>query len=199
MSNEFATNLSNYINWQNISGSNGLSSGTVRNIVITNGKLITQKNDSLLVLNGTSWSLFYADTNWQIVSVTASENKLLVCQTNTANIGRVLQINSSGAIEKTLLNTTYISVPKQAIAEAGNVWIADAKEGLSRYTTTFESYMPDGPLGNADGDMLVANNTLYAAAGSVNVIWQAQQNRNGIYTFKDEAMACFGTDRKSVV
>ena len=193
-----ATNLSNYINWQNISGSNGLGNGIIKNIVVVNGKIITQKNDSLLVLNGNTWSLFYTDANWPISSVTSSENKLLVCQDNTASLGRILQINSSGVIEKTLLNATYISLPKQAIADNGNIWIADAKEGLSKYTTTFESYIPDGPLGNADGEMLVANNTLYAAAGSVNNLWQAQQSRNGIYTFKDEAWGNIGYYNKPV-
>ena len=193
-----ASNLSNYINWQNISGSNGLSNGVVQNIMVANGKLVAHKNDSLLVLNGTTWSLFYTDANWQITNITASENKLLVCQNNAANIGRVLQINSSGVIEKTLLNATYISIPKQAIADAGNVWIADAKEGLSKYTTSFESYIPDGPLGIADGELLVANNTFYAAAGSVNASWQAQQNRNGIYTFKEDVWGNIGYYTKPV-
>ncbi|MBC7651610.1 MAG: hypothetical protein H7101_07670, partial [Deinococcales bacterium] len=137
-----ASNLSNYINWQNISGSNGLSNGVVQNIVLANGKLFAQKNDSLLVLNGTTWGLFYTDASWQITNLTASENKLLVCQNNAANTGRVLQLNSSGIIKKTLLNATYISLPKQAIADAGNVWIADAKEGLSKYSSSFESYIP---------------------------------------------------------
>ncbi|MBC7614479.1 MAG: hypothetical protein H7202_00280, partial [Pedobacter sp.] len=121
-----AANLSNYINWLNVSGSNSLSNGSVRNIIVLNSKIFALKNDSLLALNGANWNLFYNDANWQITSVTASENKLLVCQKSAANIGRVLQINSSGIIEKTLVNATYISLPKQAIADAGNVWIADA-------------------------------------------------------------------------
>ena len=181
-----ATNLSNYINWLNVSNSNGLSNGAVRNIVAANSKIFALKNDTLLVQNGASWNLFYTDNNWQIISVASSENKLLVCQQNAANIGRVLQINSSGIIEKTLVNSTYISQPKQAIADNSSVWIADAKQGLSKFTTTFASYIPDGPLGVADGEMLVANNIFYAAAGSVNSTWQAQQNRNGIYTFKED-------------
>ncbi len=142
-----AANLSNYINWLNLSGSNGLSSGAVKNIVATNSKIFALKNDSLLVMNGNNWNLFYTDINWQITTVTASENKLLVCQKNAANLGRVLQINSSGIIEKTLVNATYISSPKQAISDNGNVWIADAKQGLSKYTTSFASYIPNGPSG----------------------------------------------------
>jgi ligand-binding sensor domain-containing protein len=193
-----ATNLSNYINWENISGSNGLSNGAIKNIVVANGKLISQKNDSLLVLNGNNWNLFYTDANWQITRVTASENKLLVCQNNATNNGRVLQINSSGIIEKTLLNASYISLPKQAMADAGNIWIADAVEGLSKYSTSFESYIPDGPLGIATGDILVANNTLYAAAGSVNATWQAQQNKNGIYTFDEETWGNIGFYTKPI-
>ncbi len=193
-----ATNLSNYINWLNVSGSNGLSSGIVRNVFAVNSKMFTLKNDSLLVLNGMVWNLFYTDNNWQITNVTASENKVLISQQNTTNIGRVLQTNSSGGIEKNLLNSTYISLPKQAIADNGNIWIADAKQGLSKYATSFASYIPNGPLGNADGEMMVANNILYVAAGTVNSTWQAQQNRNGIYTFNEEVWDNIGYYNKPI-
>ena len=192
------TNLSNYINWLNLSGSNGLGNGSVQNVLAANNKIVVLKNDSLLVLNGINWNLFYTDINWPITSVTTSENKLLVCQKNAANIGRVLQLNSSGAIEKTFANATYIALPKQAIVDNGNVWIADAKQGLSNYTTSFASYIPDGPVGIADGGMLVTNNTFYAAAGSVNNLWQAQQNRNGIYTFKEDGWGNIGYYNKPI-
>ena len=69
-----------------------------------------------------------------------------------SNLNQTITVGTQ--LEKILLNSTYISSPKQAIADAGNVWIADAKQGLSKYTTSFESYIPDGPLGIADGEMI---------------------------------------------
>jgi ligand-binding sensor domain-containing protein len=182
-----AANLANYINWLNASGSNGLSNGAVQQVAVVSGKLVVLKNDSLLVQNGSNFSLLYTNANWQITSLNSSNDKLLLCQQNKlTNQGRVLQLNSNGMVETSLTNSTYIVTPKQAIVDNGVLWIADSKEGLSKYNTTYSSYIPDGPLGSADGEMLVANNTLYAAAGSVNDTWQAQQNRNGLYTFNGD-------------
>jgi len=179
-----AANLANYTNWLNASGSNGLSNGTVQQVAVISGKLVVLKNDSLLVQNGSNFSLLYTDANWQITSLNSSNDKLLLCQQNKlTNQGRVLQLNSNGTVETSLANSTYIALPKQVILDNGSLWIADYKEGLCKYNNTFSSYVPDGPLGAADGEMLVVKNMLYAAAGSVDVNWQAQQNRNGIYTF----------------
>lgn len=194
-----AANLANYINWQNLSGSNGLSNGDVQQAVLASGKLVVLKNDTLLVQNGASFSVLYSDVNWQITNLNTSNDKLLLCQQNkVTGIGRVLQLNANGAVENALTNSTYIVTPKQAIIDNGGLWIADSKEGLSKYNNTFSSYIPDGPLGNADGDMLVANNILYAAAGSVNASWQAQQNRNGLYTFNGDTWDNIGYYSKPV-
>ncbi|MDI9363799.1 MAG: two-component regulator propeller domain-containing protein [Flavobacterium sp.] len=194
-----AANLANYINWQNLSGSNGLSNGATQNTVIASGKLVVLKNDTLLVQNGTSFSVLYSDVNWQITNLNSSNNKLLLCQQNKlTGAGRVLQINAYGIVEASLTNNAYIALPKQATTDNGSLWIADSKEGLSKYNTSYSSYVPDGPLGTADGEMLVSNNTLYAAAGSVNTSWQAQQNRNGLYAFNGDAWLNIGYYSKPV-
>ncbi len=194
-----ATSLANYINWQNLSGSNGLSNGATQNVVLASGKLVVLKNDTLLVQNGVSFSVLYNGANWQITNLNGSNDKLLLCQQNkVTGAGRVLQLNANGVIENTLVNSTYITSPKQAIIDNGSLWIADSKEGLSKYTTTYSSCIPDGPLGTADGDMVVTNNTLYAAAGSVNTSWQALQNRNGLSTFNGDAWDHIGYYSKPI-
>jgi hypothetical protein len=181
-----SNNLSNYVNWQTISGSNGLSTGAVKNIVYTNNKIIAEKNDSLFILTNSMWGLLYADKNWTIVNTTASENKLLICQRTPTGAARVIVLNTNGQIEKTLSQTNVISFPKSAIIDNGSVWIADQFGGLSKFNTAVERFIPNGPPGTADGEMLIQNNTLYAAAGSVNAAWNYQYNRNGVYYFKDD-------------
>ena len=194
-----AVNLTNYVNWQNISGSNGLGGGAIQNVVLANGTIIVLKIDTLLVQNGTTFSVLYNDVNWQITNLTVTSDKLLLCQQNKiTGIGRVLQLNANGAVETKLINNAYIVSPKQVIIDNGNIWVADSKEGLSKYNSTFSSYVPDGPLGTANGEMLVANNTLYAAAGGVNDTWQAQLNHNGIYTFNGDAWTNIGYYSKPV-
>jgi hypothetical protein len=180
-----SANLSNYNSWRNISGTNGLSIGVIKNIVYANAKIVAHKNDSLFILNNSNWSLLYADTDWHITNINASQNKILVSQVNV-NAARVIQLNTNGTIEQTIQQKNFIVSPKNALTDNGNIWIADSIKGLSKYNSTFESFVPNGPLGTATGEMLVNNNTLYAAAGSVDNSWNAQLNHNGIYTFNND-------------
>jgi hypothetical protein len=55
------SNPADYSNWQLVSGSNGLSTGICKNVLTVSNKIVVQQNDSLFVLNGSNWSLFYAD------------------------------------------------------------------------------------------------------------------------------------------
>ena len=181
-----ANNLSNYANWQLLSGSNGMSAGSVKNILFTNNKIVAEKNDSLFILNGNTWSFLYADNTWPIINTTASENKLLLCQRTASGSARVIVLTTAGQIEKTLTQNNVISFPRSAILDNGDVWVADQFGGLSKFGTTVERFIPNGPIGTADGEILIQNNTLYAAAGSVNTAWNYQYNRNGVYSFRQD-------------
>ena len=193
-----SSNLSNFSNWQNLSGTNGLSSGIIANVVNCSNKIIVQKRDSLFVLNGTTWSLFYADINWQIVSINSSENKVLVCQRTVAGASRVIQLSNTGNIEKTLAQPNVISFPKQATLIDGAVWIADFFGGLSKFTNSFQQYIPNGPLGNVSGSMIFINDILYAAAGTVNDAWNYQFNRDGIFSYKNAEWSYQGNFNKPI-
>jgi hypothetical protein len=181
-----SNNLSNYANWQLLSGSNGLGAGAVKNIILSNNKIIAEKNDSLFVQNGNSWAFLYADAAWPIINTNSSENKILISQRTAAGNARVLVVNTNGQVEKNLSQSSVISFPRSAVIENDGVWIADQFGGLSRFGTQVERYIPNGPLGTADGEMVVQNNILYAAAGSVNTAWNYQYNRNGVYSFKED-------------
>ncbi len=180
-----ANNLANYINWSNLSSSNGLSAGVSKNIIYTNNKVIAQKNDSLFILNNNNWNLLYADTAWPIVNINASSNKILVCQRTASGNSRVIQLNTNGTIEKVLLKPSIISFPKSALSDGTDIWVADYFGGLSKNAT--QQFIPNGPLGTADGDLIFTNNNLYAAAGSVDESWNYLYNRNGIYNFIDRS------------
>jgi hypothetical protein len=181
-----SNNLSNYANWQLLSGGNGLGAGAVKNIILSNNKIIAEKNDSLFVQNGNSWAFLYADAAWPIINTNSSENKILISQRTAAGNARVLVVNTNGQVEKNLSQSSVISFPRSAVIENDGVWIADQFGGLSRFGTQVERYIPNGPLGTADGEMVVQNNILYAAAGSVNTAWNYQYNRNGVYSFKED-------------
>jgi hypothetical protein len=120
-----SNNISNYINWQNLSGANGLNNGTCKNVLFANKSVLVEKNDSILIKKGNSWSLLYTDPLWPIVNTNASEDKILVCQRNTSGSSRVIVLNTNGSIEKTIAQPGIISLPKNAILDNGSVWIAD--------------------------------------------------------------------------
>ncbi|MCW3088692.1 MAG: hypothetical protein JWQ78_2078 [Sediminibacterium sp.] len=178
--------ISNYANWQTLSGANGLPAGVSENIVYTNGRVIVQQQDALYVLNGNTWVRLYADPAWPIVSITASESRLLVCQRTATGNARVIRMTANGSIEKILAQSGTISFPRSAISDNGATWVADQFGGLSKFGTGVERFIPNGPPGPASGDMVFQNNILYAAAGSVNSSWNYQYNRNGVYDYKED-------------
>ncbi len=191
--------ISNYANWKTLSGANGLGTGPIKNIVFTNNKIIAEKNDSLFILNGNTWSLLYAEASWPIISTNYAENKLLVCQRTSAGNARVLLLNTSGVIEKTISQAGVISFPRSAILENGAIWTADQFGGLSKFTSSFERFIPNGPPGTADGEMIIKDQSLYAAAGSVNNAWNYQYNRNGVYSYKEDVWSYKGYNNLPVL
>ena len=94
------TDPSDYHNWITLGSSNGLPGGAFSSVAVINNQVITQQKDSLFQSAGNSWNLLYTDPSWNILSITASENKLMVCQQNNAGIGRVIQLSAAGSIEK---------------------------------------------------------------------------------------------------
>ncbi len=178
-----ANNLANYSNWANLNPGNGLSAGPFVNVIYSNNNIIAQKNDSLFILNNGNWNLLYADVSWPIVSISSSENKILVCQKTVSGTSRVVRLTTTGTIEKNLSQSGIISSPRSALSDNGTVWVADLFGGLSNFGTSVQQFIPNGPLGTASGDMVLSNNILYAAAGSVDDAWNYQHNHNGIYLY----------------
>ncbi|MFI5132920.1 MAG: two-component regulator propeller domain-containing protein [Chitinophagales bacterium] len=178
-------NLANYSNWQVVSGSNGLSSGAVKNVMMLQNKVVLQKNDSLFVLNGNTWNFFFAD-GWPIVSSNSTGNKIQLCQRLPNGNSKVTVLNPDGTVARTLTQPTVISFPRKAILFQNDPWIADQFGGLSHFNaSSFEQYKPNSPEATASGEMTVYNNIFYATAGEVNDAWNYQYNGNGIYIFKE--------------
>ncbi|HVZ25634.1 MAG TPA: two-component regulator propeller domain-containing protein [Sediminibacterium sp.] len=177
----------NFLHWQNISLSSALGAGPVNNIFALNQQLIARKNDSLWIQSANQWHLLYADTAWPIIEAAASAGKITVCQRKSNGASRVIILNPSGLIEKTIAQSNVISYPRMALLSGGDTWVADQYGGLARFNSTVTRFIPNGPPGTADGDLLAANGSIYAAAGSVNASWNYQYNRNGLYFFQHDS------------
>lgn len=172
-------------NWQLLGGNNGLTAGACQNILNFSNQLVVEKNDSLFAFNGTSWNLFYAD-GWNIVSSNVSGGKLLLCQRNLSEQGKVTILNSNGTIDRVLQQLAPVSFPRKAIMHEGDPWLADQYGGLTHFTAaSYEQYKPNSPEATASGELVVRNNVVYATAGEVNEAWNYQYNGNGIFVLRD--------------
>ena len=177
-------NLANYANWLVVSGSNGLSTGACKNVLNVQNKIVVQKNDSLFVQNGITWTLLYTDT-WPFVSNNTTENKIQLCERQTNGISRVVILNGDGTVFRTLANVGAVSFPRKAILFNNDPWVADQFACLSHFgaTLTYQQYILNSPQATASGEMVVYNNIFYATSGSVNDAWNYQYNGDGIFAF----------------
>lgn len=181
-----ATNPANYLNWQNLSGANGLPPGSCMDVIVLQSKVIALKNDSLFVLNGNNWDLFFTDTGWQIQNINSSSGKILVCERKNDGSAKVTSLNTNGTVARVLQQPGLISFPRKAVLLNNDYWVADSAGGLTKFMSPgFENYQLNSPQSIAFGEMMVSNNIFYAAAGSVNTDWQKQNNRNGVYKFSE--------------
>lgn len=180
------SNPANFTEWNLLSGAAGLTAGPVRNVMTAGNNLLVEKNDSVFIQNGNNWTLLYNEKNWPILASTVTENKILLCQRTVSGTARVIQLNTSGQVEKNISQNGTISFPRSVISSNNILWTADQFGGLSRFDNTgFTQFIPDGPPGTADGEIISDGQHVYAAAGSVNTAWNYQYNRNGVYDFAD--------------
>ncbi len=188
---------SNYTNWTIISGVNGLPAGPFTNVMSTGNLVFAQKKDSVFVLSGSNWNLWYTDAAWPIISATAIDTKILVCQQSGTGNARVIQLSLTGSIEKTFSQQGFINRPFSTITESGKGWVSDSTNGLTRFTATGAvSFVPNGPPGISTGEMVSDGEQLYAAAGGVNDLWQSLRNRNGVSQFSVNEWHTFRYDNR---
>ncbi|HEY2721349.1 MAG TPA: two-component regulator propeller domain-containing protein [Chitinophagaceae bacterium] len=182
-----APNPSDYSNWQLLSGSNGLAAGACSDVVFESNKIITLKNDSLFSFDGSGWHLFYANGN-KVTSITSSGGKIIVCHLLSGPVSNVVILNDDGSVAKLIQQNGVTPFPRKAIFYNASYWVADAFNGLSKFsngTTADDVFSPSSPEGIASGEMTVFDNTFYATAGEVNDAWNYQFNRNGIFRYSE--------------
>ena len=176
----------NYLNWQNISGINGLTAGGSDNVINAQSKIFVSKNDSVFMLNGINWNLFFTEAGWKILNINSSSGKIFVCQKKNDGSAKVTSLNTDGTIARTIQQPGSIVQPKKTILISNDYWVADSSGGLTKFMSVgFENYDLNSPQSIATGEVVFVNNTFYATAGSVNENWQKQNNKDGIYKFSE--------------
>ncbi|WP_205509486.1 type IX secretion system anionic LPS delivery protein PorZ [Longitalea arenae] len=191
-------NLADFRNWQLVSGANGLPAGRARSLALIQNNLLVLKNDSLWLQSGNNWSLFYRD-GWTIHNCTVSNNRILLSETNNIT-GRVVVLTPTGSFQQSIQDAEWVRSPRQAIYFRNECWIADTIAGLSNFNgSAFTRFLPDAPYSVATGKMQAVNNTLWVAAGTVSPQWQPGNNKNGLYTLRNNSWAYFNGSRFSIL
>lgn len=176
----------NYLNWQNLSGINGLPASSSADVVNVQNKIIALKNDSLFLLNGSNWSLFFTENGWQISGINSTAGKLIICQRKSDGSAKITSLNADGTVARVIQQPVQIATPKKAVLVNNDYWVADSSGGLTKFTSSGSlNYNLSSSQDIASGELVFTNGNFYAAAGSVNTNWQKQNNKNGLYKFSD--------------
>lgn len=181
-------NLTDYRNWNLLSGSNNLASGSAKDVVNLAGKIIVLKNDSLLVNNNGNWDLFYYD-DFEKINLTVTNNKLVVTEKKgDYNEARIIVLSSTGTVEKAVSRDDGFFHPLQAVTDGTKIWATDlfvalqVKDG----SAAIQNILPNSPYGSLDGDIIPAADAIWVCGGSVNNAWNYQYNRTGFFRFKED-------------
>jgi len=176
----------NYLSWENLSGANGLPAGACNDVVSASGKIFALRNDSIFLLNGNSWSLYFTELNWEIENINSSSGKIIAGLIKNDGSAKVVSLNADGTIARSIQQPGIIVQPKKAVLVNNDYWIGDSIGGLNKFMSTgFENYNLNSPQSIATGEIIFANKTFYAAAGSADANWQKQNNKNGVYKFSE--------------
>lgn len=179
-------NPASYLNWQLLSGINGLPAGACRDVVTVSNRTVALKDDSLFILNGNAWDLLYTDGN-KVTSINSTGGKIAVCQRLAGPVSKVVILNTDGSVAKIIQQNGVTSFPRKTIIYNGNYWVADQLNALSKFSngaTADEVYSPNSPENIASGEMLEYNQVFYATAGHVDELWHPQRNENGVYRYR---------------
>jgi ligand-binding sensor domain-containing protein len=176
------SNPANFSSWVKLSGTKGLSSSAARAVLNFNSTIVVLQNDTLFIEKGSGFEPFFSN-GWPVASVNVSGNNLLISQRKPTGEARVIVVDINGNTVNELKQDNVIAMPENAIAVNDEYWVADLYGGLSRWTngSATEVYKLNSPDNIALGQLAVANNNLYAAAGAVNDSWNYQYNPNGVY------------------
>jgi hypothetical protein len=178
-------NLADARSWR-AADTQGLTPGAPSNLAVTAASLVLLKNDSVWASHPQGWRLLLSDGG-RVTGLDATADRILVCQSGPAGGAlTVLDAASGGLLAR--LRPPGLSLPRQAVPDGADYWVADENNGLLRLTAgRAERVFPNSPINTAAGDLMAFRGEIWAAAGAVNEAWNYTYNPNGVYRLRDGA------------
>lgn len=156
-------NLADFRNWTQLSGQNGLPSGSFQDVLIWKNSIYLQQDNRIYKQEGTEFSLWYED-DWNWLALDSSENALLISQ-RKAEVARVLLLNES-ANPVNQLEHPLIQWPKQSLVFQQQFWVADSINGLLQMDgNNLTRLIPNSPAGIGSGGLLAGKSGWWMATG----------------------------------
>nr|WP_255531342.1 two-component regulator propeller domain-containing protein [Pontibacter sp. 172403-2] len=173
-------NLQDFHSWRSVS--RGLDTpGQVNSLAVFNQDLYAGTNtQGVYVLQELGWQPIPADA--AVNSISASDNYLVITYANSVSL-----LDKAGHTID--LEPEVLKAPQEAIVGTdGQVWVADANEGLVKIDVnlgTATAFAPNGPYANDSFRLYAAKGKVYALSGGYNAHYQPQDSYNGFYVYAD--------------
>lgn len=147
---------------------------------------VTINDEDIYLFDGTDWSLYYAEADWQVRTCRSAGNGLQVLliqgDEEIPEDYRMVDIADDGSVSE--LNTEgRFTAPNDFIRDAdGAYWVADGFGLLTEISNDeYRSYLPNGPGSSSVAEMEYYDGRLWVAPGSINASWNYTYNRDGFF------------------
>jgi hypothetical protein len=183
-------NLSNYQNWQLITGIPNYD-GKFSYVTFFNNRIYATFEDT----ENSKDTIYYLDNNeWKHLFPGAGENYLGMLTSHDRLI--IIRWYNVSVYDSAHIRTNYVDNyksnninPKYAVLDDdGKLWIADGKYGLIKNVNDWssQSTYPNGPYSNKVVFLTSQGNDVWAAPGGKDASWYNLFNHEGVFSFTDE-------------
>jgi ligand-binding sensor domain-containing protein len=175
--------LADYRNWRPVA-TTGLTPGLPTALAATATSLALLKNDTVWGSTAQGWRILLAGGG-VVTGLDATADRILVGQSGPSG-GILTVIDAVTGTILARLQAPGLSLPRQAVPDGSDYWVADENNGLMRVTgNRAERIFPNSPINTAAGDLITFRGEVWAAAGAVNEAWNYTYNPNGLYRLKE--------------
>jgi hypothetical protein len=154
-------NLQDFNNWRRYGPEEGIPASLSASIAGRGLQVYAViANEGVFLLENGNWQKADLPGVAQVNTIQASGNRILVCAP-----GKILSIDTNNSIRE-IVHPLIQNPQEAAYDETGNLWIADAGNGLiSNYTGEFQAFVPNGPANSQTRHLISYNNHILALPG----------------------------------
>lgn len=185
-----SSNLSDFRNWKAVSGSNSLPPGATGPLAKCQTLLLVVKKDTIYSVEGDQAKIYYIGS-LPLQSLTTTATSAVVTEAGNGK-GRIVVLSEKGTILTSIQQPELLSSPAYCLFDEGSYWIADRRSGLQRFmANSFSTYVPQSPLQNGTGKLVLPQNTLWSLPFAAAPDWKAMKRNSFLEKFSEESWTSY--------